>query len=238
MAGPSTRQYNLRSGKQESLQFPVQLQLEDGKFLTELLNQQNGQVLDSESSISDVDCKVLIASGQESYVEHVKSSFPKGKVTSSNEETTVMQEVINVKILSQLEKLDKRLDNIENSVVKQNVLKPKTQKVKRKIDSSDTVSPSGQAHHVPDLNVLRQDTSVQALVEQHLRQIADAEKAGTKVKSLRGGSIEVLVPNCVKWPHEYVLSGMSKECVSYDQMSVTQGVAGFCRIMKEKKIKS
>ena len=66
------------------------------------------------------------------------------------------------------------------------------------------MSPSGQAHHVPDLNVLRQDTSVQALVEQRLRQLADAEKAGTKVKSLCGGSVEVLVPNRVKWPHEYL----------------------------------
>ena len=55
MAGTSTRQYNLKAEKQESLQFPVKLQLEDGKFFTELLNQQNGQVSDSESSISESD---------------------------------------------------------------------------------------------------------------------------------------------------------------------------------------
>ena len=90
MAGTSTRQYNLRSGKQESLQFSVQLQLEDGKFLTKLLKQQNGQVSDSESSISESDCKALIASDQDSYVEHVKSSSPKDKVASSIESSAVI----------------------------------------------------------------------------------------------------------------------------------------------------
>ena len=39
----------------------------------------------------------------------------------------------------------------------------------------------------------------------------------------------------VKWPHEYILSGNSKERISYDQLSVTQWVAGFGRIMKEEK---
>ena len=72
-------------------------------------------------------------------------------------------------------------------------------------------------------------------MEQRLRQLADTEKTGTKIKSLRGGSVEVLVPNRVKWPHEFVLSGSSKERVSYDQLSISQWVAGFCRIMREEK---
>ena len=108
MAATSTRQYNLRSGKQESLQFPVQLQLDDTKFLTELLRQQNGQVSDSESSISESDCEALIASDQDSYVGSVKNSSPKGASASSQESSAVNQEEINVKILSQLEKLGKR----------------------------------------------------------------------------------------------------------------------------------
>ena len=65
--------------------------------------------------------------------------------------------------------------------------------------------------------------------------MASLNKTGTKVKSLRGGPVEVLVPNRVKWPHEYVLSGNSKERISYDQLSITQWVAGFGRIMKEEK---
>ena len=39
----------------------------------------------------------------------------------------------------------------------------------------------------------------------------------------------------MKWPHEYVLSGSSKERTIYDQLSVVQWVAGFCRIMREEK---
>ena len=44
-----------------------------------------------------------------------------------------------------------------------------------------------------------------------------------------------MVANRVKWPHEYVLSGIAKERVTYDQLSVSQWVAGFGRIMKEEK---
>ena len=39
----------------------------------------------------------------------------------------------------------------------------------------------------------------------------------------------------MKWPHEYVLSGSQKERISYDQLSVTQWMAGFCRIMNEEQ---
>ena len=235
MAGTSTRQYNLRSGKQETLQFPVQLQLEDSKFLAQLLKQQNGQVSDSESSISESDCEALIASDQDSYVGSVKTSSPKEKVVTSAESSIVNQEAINIKILSQLEKLGKRLDSIETNVNKSSGTKVHSKKAKRKVDSSATMSPSSQVPQIPDLNALRQDMSVQALVEQRLRQLADTEQKGTKIKSLRGGSVEVLVPNRVKWPHEFVLSGSSKERVSYDQLSITQWVAGFYRIMKEEK---
>ena len=58
-------------------------------------------------------------------------------------------------------------------------------------------------------------------------------KAGTKIKSLRGGSVEVVGPNRIKWPQEYVLAGSKKERVQYDQLSMPQWVAGFCHIMKE-----
>ena len=136
---------------------------------------------DSDSLISEADSEALIISDQDLYVEYVKSSSSKRKVASSNAESSdVTQEEINVKILSQL---DKRLDSIETSVAKQCVGKPKSKKVKRKVYSSATVSPNSQALNVPELNVLRQDTSVQALVEQCIGQLADAEKTGIKVVS-------------------------------------------------------
>ena len=42
-----------------------------------------------------------------------------------------------------------------------------------------------------------------------------------------------MVKNRVKWPHEHILSGLNKEHVSYDQLSVTQWVAGFGRTMSK-----
>ena len=68
-----------------------------------------------------------------------------------------------------------------------------------------------------------------------MQELSSLNKTGTKLKSLRGGAVDVLVPNRVKWPQEYVLSGNSKERVSYDQLSITQWVAGFGLIMKEEK---
>ena len=47
--------------------------------------------------------------------------------------------------------------------------------------------PSQQVPQIPDLNSLRNDSSVQLLVEQQVKQLAEAEKTGTKIKSLRGG---------------------------------------------------
>ena len=43
----------------------------------------------------------------------------------------------------------------------------------------------------------------------------------------------MVVPNRIKWPQEYVLAGVKKERVQYDQLSIPQWVAGFCRIMRE-----
>ena len=82
---------------------------------------------------------------------------------------------------------------------------------------------------------IRQDAVLQAQVAKRLKELTDSEKSDTKLKSLRGGPVEVMVANRVKWPHGYVLSGVAKECVIYDQLSVTQRVAGFGRIIKEEK---
>ena len=53
------------------------------------------------------------------------------------------------------------------------------------------------------------------------------------MKSKRGGKVEVLIKNRVKWPHEFVLSGTNKERIMYDQLNVTQWVAGFGRTIWE-----
>ena len=79
------------------------------------------------------------------------------------------------------------------------------------------------------------ETLLQLKVEQRLQELSDLAKTGThsKLKSQRGGTVEVLIKNRVKWPHEYMLSGVNKERVTYDQLNVMQWVAGFNRTMRD-----
>ena len=86
-----------------------------------------------------------------------------------------------------------------------------------------------------NLHSLRKDLMVQKQMDQRLKKLAKNVHSGTKIKSLRGGSVEVVVPNKVKWPNEYVLSGIKKESIQHDQISLLQWVTGYCRILKEEK---
>ena len=45
----------------------------------------------------------------------------------------------------------------------------------------------------------------------------------------------MFVKRRVRWPQEFVLSGIHKERVSYDQLTVSQWVAGFCHSMREEQ---
>ena len=88
---------------------------------------------------------------------------------------------------------------------------------------------------VPSLQEIKCDSNIQVQVDQPLRELADLSQTGTsnKLKSQRGGQVEVLVRNRVKWPHEFVLACSTKECISYDQLSMVQWMAGFCCTMRE-----
>ena len=79
---------------------------------------------------------------------------------------------------------------------------------------------------------MRQDAYIQAQVENRIQELAQMSKAGN-LKSQRGGKVDVIVKHRVKWPHEYVLTGINKERISYDQLNVTQWVAGFGRTIRE-----
>ena len=243
MAETATRPYNLRS-REQVIELPVQLHLaDDEKFISDLLagdRTQTGQVSGSDSSLSDNDCDALITSP----LAKTGSSGLPGCNTkhvsdlSLSDATDVSQQVINMQILSQLKSLGQRLDDMETKNYKKtsDQSKIKSKNVKKKVKSTDTpvtVAPNTSIA-TPDLNALRQDALIQLKVEQRLKELQETEKQG-KLKSLWGGSVEVMVKHKVKWPHEYILSGSSKERVSYDQLSVIQWVAGFCRIMREEK---
>ena len=72
-------------------------------------------------------------------------------------------------------------------------------------------------------------------MEDRIKELQQISKTGTdpKLKSQRGGQVEVLVKNRIKWPHEYILAGSNKERVTYDQLTMGQWVAGFCRTMRD-----
>ena len=74
------------------------------------------------------------------------------------------------------------------------------------------------------------------MYDERLRELHKLYKAGMVVpknKSQRGGQVEVFVKNKVKRIHEYVLARSQKERVSYDQLTMGQWVAGFCRSMRD-----
>ena len=175
---------------------------------------------------------------------------------SQQARTGITQDMINAQVLSQLTDISQRLTKIESSKYKKttDVKKIKNKKSK-KVDTdklaplsttlnenadtstqiyktNDTIPPR---QDLPDLNALRQNLLIEAQVDKQLKELAEIEKTGTKQQSLRGGPVEILVPNRVKWPHEYILSGSHKERISYDHLSITQWVAGFCRIMREEQ---
>ena len=174
-------------------------------------------------------------------------------------DNATVQQLINSQILSQLQTISHRLDKIKQTRGKKTNDPKKVKSSKKKqtgTDKSKTTSTNQSeipaaskpiqqqilpqnVEQLPRLHTIRQDLLIQAQVEKRLKELAEAEKAGTqKQKSLRGGPIAVLVPNKVKWPHEYVLSGAHKERVSYDQLSIIQWVTGFCRIMRDEQDKT
>ena len=207
------------------------------------------------SSESDLNCSDVVGTsdGEQSGGEECEKS---DNVNESAPDNSAVQQPINSQILSQLQTISQRLDKIEQTLCKKtnDPKKVKTSKSKHpSTDKSKSISakegetsatPSSTQHQIlpqsvdqiPQLHTIRQDLLIQAQVEKRLKELAEAEKSGThKQKSLHGGPVEVLVPNKVKWPHEYVLSGSQKERVSYDQLSIVQWVTAFCRIMREEQ---
>ena len=100
---------------------------------------------------------------------------------------------------------------------------------------TQSVAQVGSDIKVPSLQEIKCNPNIQVQVDQRLRELADMSQTGTlnKVKSQRGGQVEVLVRNRDKWPHEFVLAGSTKERISYDQLSMVQWMDGFCRTMRE-----
>ena len=256
MSVKSKKQYNLRSNKGTSIQVPLELQVsDDTRFLNSILEnsilspQTRDDSSDSDHSVnlnssdsahsSDDNDQVPCISDRSSRsfdkFHTEKHQSTSDSVTGNQTSRLDIQSAINVQILSQLDNLGKRLEKIEGKSAKRLRIEVKLRNhtklrtLLRKPQGLESIR-----HNLP-IESMRQDAILQAKVDERLQELSELAKTGTfsKLKSQRGGKVEVLVKNRVKWPHEFVLSGANKERVTYDQLNVTQWVAGFGRTIRE-----
>ena len=183
----------------------------------------------------------------------------KSSATSGSSDQTA-QTLVNQKILEQLTTIGKRLDALESNKCKKSSDKSKIKNKKGKVgqhkvplsaqaQSADTVLSQSTStvpsvsdtqtniHSLPSLSSIRQNANIQQQVDQRIHELSLLAKTGTdaKLKSQRGGGgvVEVYIKKKVKWPHEYVLGGVNKERISYDQLTMGQWMTGFCRTMRD-----
>ena len=164
--------------------------------------------------------------------------------------------MVNQQILSQLAAIGDRLQKLEDKPVKKTADKSKVKgsrvsKPHKSTRVNKTQSPHAEKStptpntdccpqssttQIPSLEYIRANNQMQRSVEERIKELQQLAKTGMSentIKSQRGGSVDVFVKHRVKWPHEHVLAGSQKERVSYDQSSMGQWMAGFCRTMRE-----
>ena len=86
---------------------------------------------------------------------------------------------------------------------------------------------------LPTLATLRQSRSIQDQVDTRIRELQAVDKEKGKFKSQRGGSETIWVKHVIAWPHNFVLSGNTKNRVTYDSLSLSQWVSGFATIIRD-----
>ena len=170
------------------------------------------------------------------------ASHLSGGEASATDQTTLLQQ----EILKQIQRVNYRLDSVEQDLVtvketahKQTYNISKSDKSNvcvNDVSESESESSSDESL-VPNLNVLKSKKSVQVKVDERLKQLQDdsAVKSGSKdkFKSKRGGNVDCMVKHKIAWPQDTVLGGQSRQRVTYDQLSLTQWVQGFARDMIE-----
>ena len=260
-----TKKYNLRSASSDTqmqtqlggdMEFVTQL-LGAGPSTS------SQQGCDSQSSDSELNCSdVIDASDSDDSGSRNRSfnKFSTEKSGPSHSNALDTQTLINQQILAQLTDIGQRLQKLEKTDCKKSndVTKHKNKSTRTRskptvnmstkstdttgqptVNSAvpDTVTFPLNSVTVPSLADIRQNANIQEKVDQRIRELHQLSNTGTdsKIKSLRGGAVDIFVKNRVKWPHEHVLAGNIKERVSYDQLTMGQWMAGFCRTMREEK---
>ena len=163
---------------------------------------------------------------------------------------------IQLQILEQLKQMSQRLDMVEDyvattsqhrvqasasgtasgklstdTVFSSSIKKcSKNKKFRPTLVTSDSSSGESDSPSMEKLN----SHAIQREVDKRLRDLNKSSQSpgncsSSKLKSKRGGNVEVNVKNKVAWPHESILGGVSRQRVTYDQLTLTQWVQGFCK---------
>ena len=148
-------------------------------------------------------------------------------------------------ILKELQRVNSRLDVVEATVQghrqhrrrdkdtqklsKVNVLS-KSESYSRKSKSSKHVSESSSDEEtLPTLSTLRTSRQIQRQVDARIAEIESQSKVQVIIQKGVGGGVDVLVSKKVAWPHDNVLGGVTRQIITYDQLSLTQFIQGFTR---------
>ena len=193
----------------------------------------------------------------------VRKAVVAGRATSSDEDAETSEDDqhssggLQALILQQLQRVASQLDAVEDrledhsqgrttskdstrlstsqSVVKNRQKSKKSSKSKVKHVVSES---SSDDESLPSLSVLRSSRDIQRAVDKRLAEIENIshdQGKDSKLKSKRGGGVEVSVSKKVAWPHDNVLGGNTRQRVTYDQLSLTQFIQGFARNMIDEK---
>ena len=97
----------------------------------------------------------------------------------------------------------------------------------RTVKNNWSDSESSEDESIPSLTCMNKSEKIQREIDSRIRELErQSEATGTreKIKSKRGGNIDVLVKKKVVWPHEAILGGVTRARLSYDQLSMSQWV--------------
>ena len=159
---------------------------------------------------------------------------------------------LQLEILQQLQKVTQRLDQVEEkmsatavtstpdkSELSSDTFLESIKSSKSKKSKYVSSSSSSDESDVPSLDLLK-SSHVQKKVDKRIKDLNQSSRSAGKLKykSLRGGDVDVQVRHKVHWPHEAILSGVTRQRVAYDQLSLTQWVHGFCKNILEEKSES
>ena len=107
------------------------------------------------------------------------------------------------------------------------------------VDSANESDSSSDEPLVPSLNHLKSAKDIQRQVDSRFQELEECSFSPKgkkqKIKSKRGGSVDVIVNKRVTWPHDTVLGGSSRQRISYDQLTWCQWVQDFARNILEEK---